>query len=251
MSGGTFYITCAIDYVNSDPHLGTAYEKIAADAIARYQRLAGRDVYFLMGTDEHSTNVERAATKQGLPPKEYTDKMAERFEKVWAGLELSYDGFIRTSEDRHREAVQELFRRIHDKGDIFKGTYEGFYCVSCEAFKQDKDLVDGLCPIHRSKPDWIEEENYFFRLSKYQEPLLAHFREHPEFLVPESRRNEILNVIEGGLEDLSVSRPGTGSTRSSTTSPEWGSEPRTTRTSRACGRRTCTSSERTSRAFTR
>jgi methionyl-tRNA synthetase len=205
-----FYITCAIDYVNSNPHLGTAYEKIAADALARYHRMSGKEVYFLMGTDEHSLNVERAAEKQGLTPLAYTDAMAQRFESVWQNLDLSYDVFIRTSEPRHHVAVQELFRRIHDHGDIFKGMYKGFYCVSCEAFKQEKELVDGLCPVHRTKPEWIEEENWFFRLSAYQEPLREHFRKHPDFLVPDSRRNEILNVIEGGLEDISVSRPGSG-----------------------------------------
>ena len=206
----TFYLTCAIDYVNSMPHLGTAYEKIAADAIARYHRLAGDTVYFLMGNDEHSTNVERAAKKEGMDPQSYTDGMASRFESVWATLELSYDAFIRTSEPRHHRAVQELFRRIHEHGDIFKGKYKGFYCVSCEAFKQEKDLVDGLCPVHRTQPDWIEEENYFFSLSKYQKPLLEHFKKHPEFLIPKTRRNEIVNVIESGLEDISISRPGTG-----------------------------------------
>lgn len=206
----TFYITCAIDYVNSNPHLGHAYEKISADALARYHRLSGADVYFLIGTDEHSLNVQRAAEKEGITPQAYTDRMAGQFEEIYRGLEVSHDGFIRTSEPRHHESVQELFRRIQESGDIFKGKYKGFYCVSCEAFKQEKDLEDGLCPIHRSRADWIEEENYFFRLSKYQQPLLDHFRAHPEFLVPIARRNEIVNFIESGLEDLSVSRPGTG-----------------------------------------
>jgi methionyl-tRNA synthetase len=210
MNGRPYYITCAIDYVNSRPHLGTAYEKIAADALARYHRLAGDDVYFLMGTDEHSINVQRAARANDMEPRAYTDAMAQQFRSVWAGLQLSYDVFIRTSEDRHHRAVQELFRRIHAAGDIVKGLYKGYYCVSCEAFKQEKDLEDGNCPIHRTKPEWIEEENFFFRLSRYQEPLLAHFREHPEFLVPASRRNEIVNVIESGLDDISVSRPGMG-----------------------------------------
>ena len=206
----TFYITCAIDYVNSNPHLGTAYEKIAADALARYHRMSGDDVHFLMGTDEHSLNVERAAQKQGQTPLAYTDVMADRFKNVWKNLDLSYDVFIRTSEPRHHASVSDLFRRIHERGDIFKGVYKGFYCVSCEAFKVDKELVDGLCAIHHTKPEWIEEENWFFRLSSYQEPLFEHFQKHPEFLIPESRRNEILNLIEGGLEDISVSRPGSG-----------------------------------------
>jgi len=210
MSRDSFYITCAIDYVNSSPHLGTAYEKIAADALARYHRLAGRKVRFLMGNDEHSLNVERAARKEGLDPHAYTDAMAEKFESVWRSLDISYDDFIRTTEPRHHRAVQEVFRRIHEAGDIFKGKYTGWYCVSCEGFKQEKDLIDGDCPVHRKKPDWIEEENWFFKLSKYEKPLLDHYRDNPQFLVPRSRRNEILKVIEGGLEDISVSRPGSG-----------------------------------------
>ena len=210
MSGRVWYITCAIDYVNSAPHVGTAYEKIAADALARYHRMAGDEVRFLMGNDEHSLNVERAARKQGLETLAYTDRMAETFESVWQALGLSYDVFIRTSEPRHKRAVQEIFRRLHEGGDIYKGKYEGYYCVSCESFKQEKDLVDGNCPIHGTPADWIEEENWFFRLSKYAEPLLEHYRKHPDFLVPASRRNEIVNVIEGGLEDISVSRPGSG-----------------------------------------
>jgi len=210
MSGKKFYITCAIDYVNSVPHLGTAYEKIAADAIARYRRMAGDDVYFLMGNDEHSLNVQRAAQAQGMDPKAYTDQMAGKFETVWKRLDLSYDVFIRTTEPRHHRSVQAVFSAIQEKGDIYKGKYEGFYCVSCESFKQEKDLVDGNCPIHHTKPDWISEENYFFRLSAYQERLLEHFRDNPTFLIPESRRNEVLKVIEGGLEDISVSRPGSG-----------------------------------------
>ena len=152
MTPKTFYITCAIDYVNSNPHLGTAYEKIAADALARYHRLVGDDVYFLMGTDEHSLNVERAARKQGMEPLAYTDTMAARFEEVWRSLELSYDVFIRTSEGRHHRSVQELFRRINDRGDIFKGKYEGYYCVGCEGFKQEKDLLEGLCPCTARSP---------------------------------------------------------------------------------------------------
>ena len=206
----TFYITCAIDYVNSKPHLGTSYEKIAADALARYHRLCGDDVFFVLGNDEHSLNVEKAAKEQGMDPLAYTDTMDETFQKVWGTLNLSYDKFIRTTQPEHHRAVQEVFKRIHQAGDIYKGKYEGWYCVSCEGFKQEKDLVDGSCPVHGSKPDWIEEENYFFRLSNYAEALLEHYKSNPAFLVPKSRRNEIVNVIEGGLEDISVSRPGSG-----------------------------------------
>ena len=203
-----FFLTTAIDYVNSRPHLGTAYEKIAADVIARYKRLAGFDVHFLMGNDEHSQNVFRKARELGEEPLAYCDRMATQFLDVWRRLDLSFDDFIRTTEPRHRASVQELIRRITAAGDIYEGHYEGWYCVSCEAFKQEKDLVDGLCPIHRTKPDWIREKNHFFRLSKYQQPLLDHFAAHPEFLVPDVRRNEILRLLEAGLEDISVSRAG-------------------------------------------
>jgi methionyl-tRNA synthetase len=204
----SFYLTTAIDYANSRPHLGTAYEKIAADVIARYKRLAGFDVHFVMGNDEHSQNVFRKARELGEDPLAYCDRMAGEFLDVWRRLNLSFDDFIRTTEARHRVSVHELIRRITDAGDIYEGYYEGWYCISCEAFKQEKDLIDGLCPIHRTKPDWIREKNYFFRLSKYQPALLAHFAAHPEFLVPEIRRNEILRLIESGLEDISVSRAG-------------------------------------------
>ena len=203
-----FYLTTAIDYVNSRPHLGTAYEKIAADVIARYKRLAGFDVHFVMGNDEHSQNVFRKAKELGEEPLAYCDRMAGEFLDVWRRLDLSFDDFIRTTEPRHRAGVQELIRRITAAGDIYEGHYEGWYCVSCEAFKPEKDLVDGLCEIHRTKPDWIREKNHFFRLSKYQAPLLKLFAEHPDVLVPEVRRNEILRLIEAGLDDISVSRAG-------------------------------------------
>jgi methionyl-tRNA synthetase len=203
-----FYLTTAIDYVNSRPHLGTAYEKIAADVIARYKRLSGTDVHFVMGNDEHSQNVFRKARELGEDPLAYCDRMAREFLDVWKRLDISFDDFIRTTEPRHKAGVQELVRRMTAAGDIYEGHYEGWYCVSCEAFKQEKDLVEGLCPIHRTKPDWIREKNYFFRLSKYGDRLLQHFAAHPEFLVPDIRRNEILRLLEGGLEDISVSRAG-------------------------------------------
>ena len=203
-----FYLTTAIDYVNSRPHLGTAYEKIAADVIARYKRLAVFETHFVMGNDEHSQNVYRKARELGQDPLEYCARMEQEFREVWTRLEISFDDFIRTTEPRHRASVQELVRRMSAAGDIYEGHYEGWYCVSCEAFKQEKDLIDGLCPIHRTRPEWIREKNYFFRLSKYQKPLLNHFEWNTEFLVPEIRRNEILRLIEGGLEDISVSRAG-------------------------------------------
>ncbi len=203
-----FYLTTAIDYVNSRPHLGTAYEKITADVIARYKRLAGVETRFLMGNDEHSQNVYRKARELGLEPLAYCDRMEREFRDVWKKLDISFDDFIRTTEPRHRAGVTELVRRMSAAGDIYDGIYEGWYCESCEAFKPEKDLVDGNCPIHNRKPVWIKEKNYFFRLSKYRDRLLEHFAQRPGFLEPEIRRNEILRLLEGGLEDISVSRAG-------------------------------------------
>ncbi len=201
-----FYLTTAIDYVNSRPHLGTAYEKVTADVIARFKRLAGYETHFVMGNDEHSLNVFKKAEELGLEPLAYCDRMEAEFKTVWEKLHISFDDFIRTTEARHKVSVQELVRRLQDAGDIFESKYEGWYCNSCEAFKPEKDLVDGNCPLHQTKPEWLEERNHFFKLSKYREPLLDYYREHPEFLVPELRRNEILNVLESGLDDLSISR---------------------------------------------
>jgi methionyl-tRNA synthetase len=203
-----YYLTTAIDYVNAKPHLGTAYEKIGADCLARYKRLAGFNTYFLIGTDEHSTNVEKEALRLGMNPRDYCDQMAAVFKKVWAGLNISYDQFIRTTDPVHENAVTEIFKKIADNGYIYQGTYKGYYCVSCEEFLVEKDLVEGKCPRHQQQPDWIEEQNYFFALSKFGEHLQRHIEDNPEFIRPESRRNEIMKVIESGLEDVSVSRAG-------------------------------------------
>ena len=204
-----FYLTTAIDYVNSRPHLGTAYEKVCADVIARYKRLSGVDTFFLMGNDEHSQNVYKSATEQGLDPLTYCDRMEEIFQKTWRALDLSYDDFIRTTQPRHKAAVREMVQRIYDAGDIYEGVYEGWYCVGCEAFKPEKELVNGRCPEHpQTEPQWIKEKNYFFRLSKYQQPLLDHFQKNPGFSEPDTRRNEQLRLIESGLDDISISRAG-------------------------------------------
>ncbi|HEY7791972.1 MAG TPA: methionine--tRNA ligase [Vicinamibacterales bacterium] len=203
-----YFLTTAIDYVNSRPHLGTAYEKITADVIARYKRLSGFETHFLMGNDEHSQNVYRRARELGEEPLAYCDRMAREFREVWARLDISFDDFIRTTEPRHKIAVTTMIERMAAAGDLYEGYYEGPYCVSCEAFKPEKDLIDGLCPIHYSKPEWIREKNHFFRLSKYQDALRAHYAQHPEFVVPEVRRNELLRLLESGLEDISISRAG-------------------------------------------
>mgnify|MGYP001355733839 CR=1 FL=1 len=204
-----YFLTTAIDFVNSRPHLGTAYEKITADIIARYRRLAGFDTHFLMGNDEHSQNVFRKAAEQGKDPLAYCDEMEQVFRDVWKRLDLSFDDFIRTTDrQRHFPAVQKMAQACLDNGDIYEGAYEGWYCVGCEAFKPEKDLVDGNCPIHNTKPEWIREKNWFFKLSKYQQPLLDHYRQQPSFIEPEIRRNEILRLVESGLEDISMSRAG-------------------------------------------
>jgi methionyl-tRNA synthetase len=202
------YLTTAIDYVNNRPHLGTAYEKIAADVIARYHRLAGDDVRFVMGYDEHSQNVFKRAKEQGMEPLAYCDRMEREFRDVWATLNISFDDFIRTSQPRHKRAVEALVQRSFERGDVYEGLYEGWYCVSCEEFKPEKSLIDGLCPVHRTKPEWIKEKNFFFRLSKYGPALLEHYDRHPSFVLPSSRQNEMRRLIEGGLEDISVSRAG-------------------------------------------
>lgn len=202
-----YFLTTAIDYVNSLPHIGTAYEKIGADVLARYYRLAGSDVLFQMGNDEHSQNVVKSAQKQNLEPLEYCNQMRPQFEEVWARLNISYDQFVQTTSPIHFATVKKLFEAIHQKGDIYQGEYTGLYCDSCEAFYTEKDLTEaGLCPQHLKEPRQIKEANYFFRLSKYAATLKKHIEENPTFILPKSRRNEILKVLEEGLKDISVSR---------------------------------------------
>lgn len=200
------YITTAIDYVNSIPHIGTAYEKIGTDVMARFWRFLGDDVVFQMGNDEHSANVQKSAVAQNMAPKTYCDGMRPKFEEVWSKLNISYNQFIQTSEPRHHKAVLAFFEKVQASGDIYPRDYEGWYCESCEAFYTEKDLQDGLCPNHKSKPKWIKEQNYFFKLSKYGDFLLDHIEKNPNFILPKKRRNEIVNFIKQGLEDLSISR---------------------------------------------
>jgi methionyl-tRNA synthetase len=200
------YITDAIDYANGSPHLGHAYEKVLTDCIARAHRQAGIETFFLLGTDEHGQKVERTARKEGLEPQAYVDRIVALFQDAWRVLRVEPDRFVRTTEPGHAVAVQELFRRAHAAGDVYEHEYEGLYCQGCEAFYQEKDLNDGKCPVHGTVPETVREKNFFFRLSKYQQPLLDHIAAHPEFIQPDMRRNEVVNVIRGGLEDISVSR---------------------------------------------
>jgi methionyl-tRNA synthetase len=209
MGREVFYVTSAIPYVNAEPHVGTAYEIVACDLIARYHRLRGDATYFLTGTDEHSLNVARSAAEQGITPQEWTDRMVPKWRTVWERLEISNDDFIRTSEPRHEERVQGFVQRLYDRGEVYLGTYEGPYCASCEEFKQESELVDGrLCPIHLIDVEWLKEDNYFFPLSKYQDRLLQLYDERPEFVQPDFRRNEVLAFVRAGLRDLSISRSG-------------------------------------------
>ncbi len=202
----TEYITTAIVYPNARIHVGWAWETLGADWLARTQRAFGRETLFVTGMDEHALKVQRAAEAAGLTPKAYCDKMATDIEKVLKQMGLSYDRFIRTSDTDHEWVVQELVKKVFEKGDIYKAKYEGHYCEGCEAFYTEKDLVNGLCPQHNTQPKWISEENYFFRLSKYEGALLKLFEERPDFLQPDYRRAEIVNFIKQGLKDFSISR---------------------------------------------
>jgi methionyl-tRNA synthetase len=206
--GKRFYVTTPIYYVNDVPHIGHAYTTIAADVIARFRRLRGDKVFFLTGTDEHGQKIERAAQASGIKPIELADRVVLRFKNLWERLDITNDDFIRTTEDRHKRAVHEIFRIIVGKGDIYLGEYEGWYDVRNEAFVTETQLDEYMNLPESSRPplERIKEESYFFRLSKYQEKLLEHYSKHPEFIQPKNRRNEVVRFVEGGLKDLSVSR---------------------------------------------
>jgi methionyl-tRNA synthetase len=203
-----FYVTTPIYYVNDVPHLGTSYTTIVCDSIRRYHLLRGEDTRMLTGTDEHGLKLEREAKERGITPAAFVKEMSDRFEAVWPKLEVHPDDFIRTTQERHEKLVQELWTIIAKKGDIYLGSYEGLYCVGCEDYKTEKDLLPGnVCPLHPNKPvEMMKEPTYFFRLEKYRQKLLEHYAAHPEFVQPESRRNEVVSFVKGGLKDLSVSR---------------------------------------------
>jgi methionyl-tRNA synthetase len=208
----TFYVTTAIAYPNGEPHIGHAYEMIATDAIARWARLEGKEVLFLTGTDEHGIKMVQTAAAQGVTPRELADRNSARFLEMAAALNVSNDDFIRTTEPRHYESVQEIWKRMaaNHNGDIYQSTYEGWYSVRDEAYFDEAELTDGpdgkkLAPSG-APVEWVEEPSYFFRLSAYQEPLLKLYEEHPEFIAPKERRNEVISFVKGGLQDLSISR---------------------------------------------
>lgn len=202
-----FYITTPIYYPSANFHIGHCYTTIIADAIARYKRLTGYDVYYQTGTDEHGEKIEKKAKESGVTPKEYVDKIIEDAKDLWKSLDISYDYFMRTTDDYHERRVQKIFKKLYDQGDIYKGNYEGLYCIPCESFWTESQLVDGKCPDCGREVKLVSEEAYFFKLSKYQNRLIKYYEENPDFIQPISRKNEMLNnFINPGLEDLCVSR---------------------------------------------
>jgi len=204
---GSFYVSTPIYYVNDLPHIGHVYTTVVADVIARYRRLCGDDVFFVTGTDEHGQNIQRTAEKQGISPQEQADRVVSRYHRLWKELGISHDDFIRTTERRHHLAVREMVSRMEAAGDLYVDRHEGWYCTSCESFYTEKELLaDNACPTHERPTEWQSEENVFFRLSRYQERLLAHYDAVPDFVRPESRANEVRSFVESGLRDISVSR---------------------------------------------
>lgn len=208
MAKNTFYVTTPIYYPNDEPHLGHAYTTVAADVLARWNKLLGKDVFFLTGTDEHTKKVILAAEKVGKDPKTFTDELTPKFKEAWDKLNINCDRFIRTSDKDHKNFVQHILSVVNKKGDIYKGEYSGLYCVGCEAYYTEKDAVEFKCPIHETKLENLKEETYFFKLSAYEKRLLKLYEDNPGLISPEGRRKEIINRIKEGLRDLSISRKG-------------------------------------------
>lgn len=207
MSKPPFYVTTPIYYVNAEPHLGTAYTTIAADAVARYRRMTGHDVRFLTGLDEHGQKIAQAAEEHGVSPQEWVDSIAPKFTDAWEMLGVTYDDFIRTTEDRHKRGVQAFWQKLHDDGYLYQGHYEGWYCVPDETYWTEDQLEEpGICPQCGREVKFIREDNWFFKLSEFQQPLLDLYAANPEFVQPETRRNEVVSFVQGGLKDLSISR---------------------------------------------
>lgn len=204
----TFAITTPLYYVNDVPHIGSAYTTMAADVRSRFERLLGHSVLMITGSDEHGQKIQRTAESNGRSPQEHCDQIVQKFLDLWDRLNIRYDRFSRTTAPRHEKIVQEFFGRVWDKGDIYLGQQQGWYCVSCEEFKEERDLLAGhRCPLHPNREaEWRDEQNYFFRLSKYQGQLETLYQERPDFIQPETRRNEVLNFVSRGLQDFSISR---------------------------------------------
>jgi len=201
-----FYVTTPVYYPNDVPHIGHAYTTIVADALARWHKLKGDKVRFLTGTDEHGKKMENTAKEKGKKPKEFVDKLVPKFKEAWKKLNIEYDRFIRTTDKDHEKKVREILQKVYDKGDIYLGEYEGYYCTGCEAYYTEKGLENGCCPIHKKKVDKLKEPSYFFKLSKYSDKLLKLYKENPKLILPKFRRNEVINRIKEGLQDLSISR---------------------------------------------
>ena len=203
-----FALTTPLYYVNGVPHIGSAYTTMIADVIGRHQRLIGNDVLLITGTDEHGQKIQRTAEEKGLPPQKHCDRIVASFENLWDKLDIQYDRFSRTTNPRHQAIVKEFFQRVWDNNDIYLAQQQGWYCVACEEFKEERELLeDGYCPLHpNKKAEWRDEENYFFKLSQYQSKLEELYEKNPQFIEPESRRNEVLNFIHQGLQDFSISR---------------------------------------------
>jgi methionyl-tRNA synthetase len=205
----SFYITTPIYYVNASPHIGHAYTTIVADVLARYHRMIGEKTFFVTGTDEHGDKIAEAAQKAGITPKEYADKISAQFRDLWPELSVSNDYFIRTTDANHIETVRYILQKVYDAGDIYFGSYGGYYCFGCERFLTEKEIVDNKCPEHGREPQYIEEKNYFFKMSKYQDWLIDHIKKNPDFIRPERYENEALAFLRDPLEDLCISRPKT------------------------------------------
>ncbi len=208
VSEKTFYVTTPIYYVNAEPHIGHAYSTVLADFMKRFYSMLGYDTMFLTGTDEHGDKIQQSADAAGVTPQEHVDRVSGLFRSTWEKIGISFDDFIRTTQPRHQKVVQDILQKVYDKGDIYFGSYGGYYCVGCERFLTEKELVDGKCPDHGREPVFIEEKNYFFRMSKYQDWLIDYINTHPDFIRPERYSREVLSMLKGGvLEDLCISRP--------------------------------------------
>ena len=202
----TYYITTAIDYVNAEPHIGHAYQKIVADVLARYQKLQGKDVFFLTGTDEHGKKIAMAAQASKKSPEDFTNEVSQHFKNAWNLLNIQPNRFIRTTDQDHKSVVTKFIKKCNSSGDIYKGIYEGLYCTDCEAYYTEKDAPDLSCPVHKKPLEKLKEESYFFKLSKYQNFLLELYKKHPEYIQPKEKRNEIINRVKEGLKDFSITR---------------------------------------------